>query len=280
LIKALIKFRSLRKNLLELFFGLLLIKTVGAEEAKIYLLGHPGSGNHWAAYCLSNLLNLPCVSHPYSDPYLWMSPGWEINENNLLKCDSFFHGHNPVDAYLFFANPKKDILILILRDFKESFMSNELDDEIKALKHLKKEITQSKRVRNPYQQRRNSLINSLRCFDQWPESRRLLICYEDLLLEPEKSITNIAHFFQIENSFRVKEFLRNYEQHQKNCFTASHFNQNRYYFDVKKHRKKMSNGVKRKMDFLLKTSWPHLWEKYLKEYQETDSISPKCFIVK
>ena len=67
----------MKKILLTIFIVFTTFKSVEATEGRIYFLGQPRAGNHFASYVIAKVLNLPCISHPTQEPFLWVSPDWQ-----------------------------------------------------------------------------------------------------------------------------------------------------------------------------------------------------------
>lgn len=247
------------------FFIIFAFKNVDATEGRIYFLGQPRSGNHFASYVISRILNIPCISHPNTGPFLWLSNEWKdtIDVKNPYQQKCFFHGHNPFDLNLSVADKSKDYLIFILRDYKENFMSLAYDKEDIAMMSLKNELLD---IKDPYEAKVNSYINNITCFDKWDENKRFLIYYEDLIKNPEKPIMELCYFFDIDPQRAVK-FLKDFEEHQKQCFDMS-FGKKRDYNDLKRHSEKMNGQNIEEMDNFFCKNFPEHWEKYLKRYKE------------
>jgi len=99
-------------------------------------------------------------------------------------------------------------------------------------------------------------------YSNWP-SKKLLVSYEDLISDPHKSISQIAHF--IDKLDNLPELLENLDTHQETCvsmydkYTGSQTKGK----STKFHSKQYGKGWKRYLDFRLKKDYEQLFEEDL-----------------
>ncbi len=252
-------------------FAFLLLDCVksNATEGRVYVLGYPRAGNHWSVYCISQISGLPCISHPTFGPFLWMSsdPNNTVNLADPFNQRCFFHGHNPIDAGLHLANKETDFIILVLRDYKESFMSVNGEDESTMGYWLNGDLS-IKNSSSSYL-RINSYINNIKCFDEWADDRKFIIYYEDLVTDPEIVLSKLGHFLNCDQQ-KVEDYLKNFEMHWNTCmsgsFITSRLTYEEYRNNMKKHVSKMSKHSIKQMDRFYRKYFFEYWIKYLGRY--------------
>ena len=154
------------------------------------------------------------------------------------------------------ANPKKDYLIFLVRNYKECLIRELHNSKKKALLYLL----------NP----QNQFCKNIREFDKWPEERRLLIYYEDLITQPSDVYKKLTAFLD-EGTEKVENFIEELDQHRQNCIN--------FYIEyagpsVTKgkeklhHSKKFTLEQRCHMDQLIRNNLKNLYDKYLTRYSE------------
>ncbi len=116
----------------------------------------------------------------------------------------------------------------------------------------------------------NMYLHILQIYDEWPEDRRLLIYYEDLILFPEKTLHQLAEFFQVDHA-SVSIFLKNLPLHRENAICiyeqdageSTTRGENIYF-----HSKFFTKEDLILMDKICEESNPELFKKYLSRYKE------------
>ena len=116
-----------------------------------------------------------------------------------------------------------------------------------------------------------SPIAKIKAFERWPEDRRLLIAYEDLISDRQNTIEKLMAFLG-EDPAIVKPNLKKFEELQKQSIAD-------YNEAHKRSGGSLSNGshsvfhsndlpkeALQAFDQLLQTKYPDLWEKYLSRY--------------
>lgn len=245
------------------------------NEANIFVLGYPRSGNHWSCYTLAKLMNIPCISHPGSGPWVWVSNGVDRNFDvsqlqQPLQLHAFYHGHNAIDCALHEADQSTDILIILLRDYKESIMSVNYDNEVNVVSNIVDEYRTYNEQKNPFMSRANSYFNILRCYECWDPQKRFLIYFEDLIAEPKQVLMNLSNFLDIDEA-EVEEYLSNIEYHKERAldttFRPEEDEKRKNSEDLRKHTKKMSKKNIKYIDSFVERNFPEFWGKYLSRYK-------------
>jgi hypothetical protein len=103
-----------------------------SENPEILLLSTPRSGTHLSLYCLCNLLEKRSIFH--RGP----RQGYVFKEKFSNFNDFIYGAHNPKDLWIKKDGYKKDILIVVLRNYRECFIRThktfqEIIDEITAI---------------------------------------------------------------------------------------------------------------------------------------------------
>jgi hypothetical protein len=116
-------------------------------------------------------------------------------------------------------------------------------------------------------------FNNLRCYDYWDPDKRFLIRYEDLILNPEKVLNELANFFNV-NEETLNNFLENFDYHRKCClemYDGKHKKASQSKGkDVLYHSKKLGYDKCVSIDSLVKDLFPDFFDKYLKRYELKD----------
>lgn len=233
----------------------------------IYLLGHPRSGNHWLSYCLVQLLGRPCLSHPGTDhPFYWMSHEHKekVSFDGSETQPVFYHAHNPVDLNLSQANPDEDWLILLVRDYKETLMSDNYDRQDVAIQRIKSERLAD--PNNPYLLRNNLYLNNLLCYHFWNPEKRILIYYEDLVDNPEPVFSNLCQKLEIKSE-SLTQFLDDLDNHRHFSLKTTR-NRLPDVFDFKRHTKLMSEECRVTIDHFFQNYMAEIADLYLRRYAE------------
>src|SRR5205085_150736 len=88
-----------------------------------------------------------------------------------------------------------------IRNYKESL-----------LRHLGADGVQAKATLSSPD---NMYTGALRTYHHWPQDRRLLLYYEDLLRSPEQTLQRLADFFHTGHEL-IPAFLKDLEMHRQN----------------------------------------------------------------
>jgi hypothetical protein len=112
-------------------------------------------------------------------------------------------------------------------------------------------------------------IRNLEAFDRFG-GEKLLLYFEDLILDPEPAIRKLAAFLDLDPA-RTRDFLENLDGHfdaSVEAYTSSgHASQTATKKDVQGHaRKWLTPGQRREFDLYYQERHPDLYERYLKRY--------------
>ncbi len=243
-----------------------------ARRPRTYLLSYPRSGNTWLRYCLEFLTKRPTIwlwingfgEKPRYDYPLGYTFDLAIDANK--PCIWKVHCQAQMKAAGKF-NSQKEILILIIRNFKEAL--------IRQLgKSAIEQILTGKMTNRDYPP--SVYFDNLKLYDQWNPNNRFLVYYEDLIANPKDCFEKIVSFLG-EDPIYIDQFLAMYDVHKKNAiavYGGSH-TQGKYAIW---HSEKISPDTRKKMDDIIAKKYPYLWETYLKErYSEEILYAKKMY---
>lgn len=150
-----------------------------------------------------------------------------------------------------FAGLENNILISTKRDYREWF------GKICRRKNITTENIKT-------------YMQHLQFFDEWPEDKKFLIKYEDILDNPYKVINDLAKFLHSSDA-RVKELLSSYKKFSKKVFLSYKNHVGTSNIELKKsfHRKRFSENEIKLLEDRLKETNRYLFDKYLKCYDTT-----------
>ena len=155
---------------------------MNSNIGKNFLISYPRSGNHWVRFIIEWFSGKPTNGLSLDDPPIHKS----IPNKNILSHvktnDFIIHKSH-------FTPKKANKLILILRNPKECIYRHK--------KKLDKENIDN------YM----SLIN----FYNNHKKMKLLLYYEDLILNPKDVITDITKFLEIYSEKKMNNFMENYD---------------------------------------------------------------------
>lgn len=97
--------------------------TIEGNETKIYLLRAPRSGSHWFFYCANTLFKKSIHTESSKVPYREKS--YYNNEGGRIIT-----AHNPYDLHLDSNSHNDDLLILLIRNYRESLLRNYENPEV------------------------------------------------------------------------------------------------------------------------------------------------------
>lgn len=229
------------------FLALFSSDIVFSEEGHIYLLGYPRSGNHWVSFCLHDLLSSV-------DTFKTEAGDYKISR-----------GHNPVRLNLGTVDQKKNYLILVLRNYRECMMRHHSNKDSRMLEFMRFEDSFFRQTRELFEVRRNNYAITLKCYDQWNPDTRFVVYYEDLMLEPEKTLKGLMKFLGQDESL-VDAFMENFEEKQNISYDKYLDPQSRF-SNIFHHTSLMSEEVVFQSDEFMKSHYPEYWEKYLSRFE-------------
>jgi hypothetical protein len=248
-----------------------------SESPEILFLSTQHTGTHLSLYCLCNLLGKRVIFNrgPAQDTFFEE----ELIKFNNFKKEFIYASHNPKDLWIKKDGEKKDILIVVLRNYRECLLRNHKTFQ-GAINEIKTEASYNwanKFKALSLTSNHNHYFNNLRCYDFWDPDKRFLIHYEDLILNPEKVLIELAHFLNV-NEEILNNFLENFDYHKKFCleyydtrFSKSGDISKSKGKDVLYHSKKLGFDKCVTIDSLAKELFPDLFDKYLKRYEIKNS---------
>jgi len=224
------------------------------------LLSYPRSGNTWLRFCLEYLTHRPTLTY-YKNPEnirpLSLPIGMSIPLGTDLNLDPIWKVHNETRIKKLGANTGQDLLILLVRNYKESLLRN--------LRSWSSVVANIKSGHCDY-------FNNLRIYDKWDPDKRILLYYEDLIEDPRAVLEKLLFFLQ-ESQERLDSFFASYDSlretsllfYQEHAGKTSSKGEDLHY-----HSRVITLEAKKRLDLLITTSYPDLWEKYLLRYAEQD----------
>lgn len=250
-----------------LYLFILMVPLLPLHGSEILFLSTPRSGTHWCLYCLCTLLEKQVVVNRgplevdvFQDIFSHHSQGF------------IYAAHNPKDLWIKKNADQTDILITVVRNYRECLCRNFRTCSA-ILEEIRYQATFNWLDENKELaliQAYNHYFNNLRCFDQWNPQNRLLIIYEDLIQDPRTVLKQILTFFHMKDQEpRIDNFLRNIDFHIERCLQiyekqgASESKGRDFLYHTKKLGRENSLFIDREVE----TLFPHLFHKYLKRYK-------------
>ena len=234
---------------------------VGNEkQPNLFLLTVNHSGSMWTLYSMHSLTHRRIV-----DCNLSHLKCWHQLYNYRLKIDQslspLYFAHtiemfeNVPGGYL----PERDKLIVVLRNYKEVFLSIKLTAQ-KALEALQAQADDRITYR---------LIRNLNTYESWPEEKRLLIYFEDLMTNPKGCYEKILAFTG-DSSSRLNQYLSDIQIHRDRSIqlynSAPKLGQARSKGACKYHSEKTTLKQLKCMDECFRKLYPNLW-KYFERFK-------------
>lgn len=260
--------KSKLKVLLSLFTILLpIFSSFGDEPPVVYHLRAPRSGSHWFFYCCNTIFNKTIFADGDLSPY-------KSNAYHLRREGKIITAHNPFDLHLNKNSHENDLLILLIRNYRECLLREYQDPE-----SVKNEITYqasfndlSSDLEWVLSLRMNHYFHNLRVFDIWNPEKRLLVYYEDLLQYPQETLLLIADFFgENEKKSEIVAFVENIDEHMENSLNIyegpaggyKSYTRGRSFLY---HTNRVGIEKSLEIDQLVKKYFPEFLEKYLSRY--------------
>lgn len=235
-----------------LFFSMSLV----ARETKMVLITYPRSGTNWFLHCITTLMKDPTT--PDTSP------------SKVQRLENY-HSFEIIEAmtgapWTHTFAPKKDKIIMLIRNYKECMLRHFNGDPLIVIDHLTNDEPYPKQLR---------FFSNLQHFELWPENNRLLIYYEDLLTDPEQVLTNALVFLDLPLT-HLEHFLENIEAEQTKMRSQYNEAHERTHLpgvgsqsegkDLLYHSKKVPEALLTTMESIAYQRAPKLYQKYLKRY--------------
>jgi hypothetical protein len=222
---------------------------------KIILLSFPRSGNTWVRYIFEFLSQKPTqgyLNNPKDiPPYIKTDIGVDPNAKPIMRKS---HQELWDDC---------NSMIFLLRDYKEAILRDAkhfgIQDPNELLGHFQS-VTRGK-LENPWQY---DYIFALQQFDKF-QSKKILVYYEDLILEPQQTIKKMVDFSEI-SSHRLDEFFEKYQDHQNQSISNYEPGSHSKGISALHHSDQLPKHVQFRLTEHIMVTQPILFGKYLRRY--------------
>ncbi|MBS0619970.1 MAG: sulfotransferase domain-containing protein [Verrucomicrobia bacterium] len=251
-----------------LVFLLLFTSSLCAREPEVLLLAAPRSGMHWIAYSLCTVLDKNFIMNRGPTEVDLFEGHFRSNTSGVI-----YGAHNPKDLWIEKDGEKHDKLILIVRNYREALLRHFKSNPRWVLAELKEQakfryLDESSAL--TFILYRDHYFNNLRVYDFWDPSKRLLIYYEDFLVNPRPILEQVLHFLGSTDRFdALNTYFRNLEEHSTYCLGlydsmgGSHSKGKDPLF----HTKQIGFEMAMQIDQEAEALFPHLYNNYLKRYK-------------
>lgn len=225
-----------------------------AKNETVYLASFPRSGNTWMRYYLeyltkrpsgkANLINKRAVGHNGALSFVF-DLKVDFDKPYILKIHSG-KGLNELNGYL----------ILLIRNYKEVVVRHSKGKELQVHEETFASSLQG-------------YVDLIHLFESWPEDKRFLVYYEDLIENPHDVFYKLTAFME-EGEERIGPFMENLEKHRQNAID--------FYNQVAAgsqsegksalfHSEVLTKEQKEAMDtFIIANASPSFQERYLQRY--------------
>jgi hypothetical protein len=229
------------------------------EKPHTFLFSYPRSGNSWMRFCLEFLTQRPTVAfHALAQDIKFYSfpLGFRLNfEMDLQKqCIWKVHDRQRMEK-IFSVDPNKDILIMLIRNYKECIPRH--------LGDYKRAIIEFDDVKNCY-------LDNIVVYDEWSDSNKILVYYEDFISNPRKTLSELLLFLG-ESGDKLTSFLSCYDEYKNRSlkFYQQYIGATKSRGeDLLYHSKLIPFEDRLKMESFVKENYPYIWGKYLYRYDQ------------
>lgn len=232
-----------------------------SPSPRTFVLSFPRSGNTWLRYCLEFLTQRPSLAYyGLSCQPRQRTLGWSADFPVDHRRAPIIKAHRAQEMVLHHndvmrePNPDTDTLILILRNPKECFARHQHQSWHSLLLNAA--------IGLGYEPR--SYFDNINYFETWPSHMRLLVYYEDLIIDPRTTLTRILTFLK-EPTTHLDQFMNAYEEHVQKCLVVYGRNTSKRN-DIFFHSKKTSHAYHMQIDNWITAAYPHVWTQYLQRY--------------
>ncbi len=237
----------------------------------VFILTHPKSATHLLLYSIIKTTGRPVRERAVGAAYTEESPYFDDLEMNYpLSSEKpvIYWGHEYFNLYK--LNKRQNKLIFIIRDYKELLLSNTI------LAYNLRPASNFQEILGPTLQREifqkgtifMEFLLDLELFHSWEPSRRCLVRFEDLVKHPERFVPQVLKF--IEDASEYQSFVDNYDSFKKEILVKyrQRDNGSGSESDLRFFRRFVSKEILEEIDAHMMSTYPVLWENYLKEFQE------------
>jgi len=163
------------------------------------LLSYPRCANSWLRFCIENISHRP--TYPDNDYIKEIRKHINVSGDYILRKE---HSLYEKDRIYGKVATNKDVynkskLILLLRNYKECVIKQKQDYNDVILGQNK----------SPYNYMEN--INE---YHKWPRDKKLLIYYEDLIMNPKKELLKCVKFLNLKEK-NLNFFMDKYDFYKK-----------------------------------------------------------------
>lgn len=238
----------------------------------LFILTNPKSGSHLLLYSLMKITKRPLrgrlpLEYFYNDPACY-PPENRMNYPLDFRKPTVYWGHEY--HYLRSLNINNNKLIYILRNYKETIISNiMLNYNLRSIERdrdqieiaFKNEIFNDGMVFKEYRYR-------LETYDTWNHANRCLVCFEDLVNNPDRFVPMVLNFTKDTDDY--KNFILHYDDFKKELQESYDKKNNRTGSgsDLRYFSDRMRPETLKEVDHYVKNRYPTLWVKYLGKFAE------------
>ena len=214
----------------------------------------PKSGTHWFMYSIAALTGIDTFADQRFSAYV----DYDLDKAPLRHTHGMTLKQYPPLGH------ENEKVILLIRDYKECLVRRW------GYRHS---LVLSKLDPKKNDGQTYGYVETLQRFDKWDPEKRLLLHYEDLILNPRATLKKALDFLG-ESDEELDDFIRAIESHKENslAFYAS----NRTYGrpiskgkDLNYHKKRSPPWFFNELDRIFYQHYPDITEKYLKCYSST-----------
>jgi hypothetical protein len=235
-------------------------------DKRVIFLSPPRAGTKWMLYILQQLSHRKLFLIDSNEGRGCRQENNAYNLPTTNKKPPIIHTHFPTHIFkeslcVPIANKQSDLLIMIVRNPLES-----------AIRHYRYAVglTFPEIIANYKATSYEWLYGNLAMYDNWPKKHRLLVYYEELMIEPKKTISKIVKFIG-EPASKVEPFIQNLAHHKH--LSLAHYRESQHLSctegnDLMYHSQSLSPEEVQILYHHIKEMNPPLWNKYLSRYDK------------
>ena len=230
-----------------------------------FVISYRHSGSHFLMYMVQYFSKR--VWQVPHKRYIFHSDRLDETLPPLYRC----HECTPTDffnewhGYYFPYDSSQDKLILLLRNYKECCFK----------KNRYQQFQHTPKFKELLQEGAKKYYDLLACYDGWNPERRLLIRYENLLLNTEETLHEILEFLEVPfDEMEMKSFFKpkNFLFHKNRCMILMKIlncsSSKSKGVSINYHSKFADPKVLDQIDSYFENISPDLYQRYLEEYRE------------
>jgi len=242
-----------------------------------YLLSYPRSGNTLTRYIIERITRRPTMGvrkrpAKFDSPLVFsftelptditLKPVWKIHKSPHITRTPFY-------------DPHKTKVILLVRNYKELAFRYEQYGKIDMFNHNgslnEKNLIAALDHWSGDAASRELYFASLRLFDEIPDQNKLLIYYEDLVLNPDDVIYRLGEFFGCDEKV-VQRMIAELDECRQRILSFYNVHQHSWSRgnDVRYYSKRKAYRQCVQIDKWVKQHYSDLWQRYLSIYDESN----------